>query len=250
MSIGVDPTQSVSLAVPEIEGASVSSPGDRIPRCIEPHARGTRSWLSSGLVVARVACQGMRRQAVFLDRDGVLNHVDENGWGPRGLSDLRVVDGAADAVDRLRQRHFITIVVTNQPDVARGKLTLESALAINERIRHETGVDAVYTCSHDEPDGCACRKPRPGMLFQAAEDLTIDLSRSWLIGDRWVDIEAGEAAGVRTILLEAPYSWRSTGAGSPPAGLTPDCRAHSLGACVDLILSGSGLPTEKEHRST
>ena len=190
----------------------------------------------------------MTGAAVFLDRDGVLDQVDPNGWGPLTLSDLQMLDEAPDAVRRLRGANFVTVVVTNQPDVARGSLTLATANAINDQVQQEAGVDFVYTCFHDGDD-CPCRKPRPGMLLDAAADLDLDLDRSWLIGDRWVDIEAGRAAGVRTVLLEAPYSWQPTGAGAPPDGLLPLHRAGSLGDCVDFVLAGSSLRSDEQRGS-
>ena len=126
--------------------------------------------------------------------------------------------------------------MTNQPDVARGTTSMEVVDAINERLRDELELDAVYVCTHDNTDGCSCRKPGPGMLLAAATDLDLDLASSWLVGDRWVDIGAAAAAGVRSVLLDRPYSWRSTSSGGPPAGLEPTARVANFAEAVDTML--------------
>jgi D-glycero-D-manno-heptose 1,7-bisphosphate phosphatase len=180
------------------------------------------------------------RPAVFLDRDGVLNEIveiDGQPVSPRSLEELEIVAGAPDEVARLRRAGFRVVVVTNQPDVARGAMTRELVDEMNRELRARVGVDAVYVCVHDESDGCACRKPRSGLLERAARDLELDLAGSWLVGDRWVDIAAAAGLGVRSVLLERSHSWRPTSSGAPPLRLSPTHRASSLRECVDFVLA-------------
>jgi D-glycero-D-manno-heptose 1,7-bisphosphate phosphatase len=120
-------------------------------------------------------------------------------------------------------------VVTNQPDVARGQQTRDNVEVMNRRLRKELPLDDVFTCFHDDADACDCRKPRPGLMTRAAEQYGIDLSRSYLAGDRWRDIDAGANAGCKTILIERGYSEQQ------PASV-PDVRVKSLTEAVDWIL--------------
>lgn len=179
------------------------------------------------------------RPAVFLDRDGVLNEPWLDGdvaRGPRSPGQLVLVRGAAEEMRRLREARFFLVAVTNQPDVAAGLVSRATADEINARVAAELGLDAVYMCPHDGAARCSCRKPKPGMLLAAARDHHLDLARSWLIGDRWVDVMAGRAADVRSLLLERPYSWRPTSAGPPPPDLQPLRRGADLRTCVRFVL--------------
>ncbi len=169
------------------------------------------------------------KRAVFLDRDGVLNrleHRDGRWRAPVTLAAFHPVPGAAEAVRRLQRAGFVCLVVTNQPEVARGGLDPAVLDAMHERLRRETGVDAVYVCPHPEADGCDCRKPRPGLLLRAAAEWSVDPAASFLVGDRWRDIDAGTAAGCTTVLVEGS---------TEPVG-RPDLRAATLGDAVTLIL--------------
>jgi D-glycero-D-manno-heptose 1,7-bisphosphate phosphatase len=184
----------------------------------------------------------LSRAAVFLDRDGVVTvPVDRDGrerpaWT---LDELALVPTARDATLALHDAGFLLVLVTNQPDVARGDVIAATVDAINARVAALLGLDAVYLCPHDGADACECRKPLPGMLHHAAGDLDIALERSWLIGDRWVDIAAGRAAGVRTVLVERPNSFDPTSAGPPPQDLAPDAVAHDVAeAAAHIIRSG------------
>jgi D-glycero-D-manno-heptose 1,7-bisphosphate phosphatase len=182
----------------------------------------------------------MTSPAVFLDRDGVLNETGGGDRSPRRLDEIRVAPTARAVVDRLRDAGFVTIIVTNQPDVARGLVTRPVAIEINETIRRAVDADGAYLCEHGSEDGCTCRKPLPGQILEAAEDHGIALASSWLIGDRWVDIQAARAAGVRSVLLERSYSWASTSAGAPPPDLHATEAAETLIGCADLILGRPG----------
>jgi len=153
---------------------------------------------------------------------------------PESIDDVQIPDGVEDALSSLRGAGYVVIVVTNQPDVARGTTSRSTVEAINTYINDVLPIAAVYTCLHDG-DSCSCRKPRPGQHLEAARDHSVDLDRSWMIGDRWVDIAAGRAAGVRTVLLERPYSWSPTHQGPPPPGLRPDAVGADLGECVAAI---------------
>jgi D-glycero-D-manno-heptose 1,7-bisphosphate phosphatase len=153
-------------------------------------------------------------RAVFLDRDGVINRpVIRNGlpFPPESVQDLEVLPGVPEALALLRAAGFRLVVVTNQPDVARGRQTRAEVEAIHASLTRTLPLDAVKVCYHDDADGCTCRKPLPGMLVQAAADMGLDLSRSYMVGDRWRDIEAGERAGTTTILIENEYPEKKPG---------------------------------------
>ena len=146
--------------------------------------------------------------AVFLDRDGVLNRVlirDGLPFGPMTLAEFAIVEGAAEDVRRLKAAGYKAIVATNQPELARGKLTPDALAAMHAKLGAEVPVDAIYVCPHRDEDRCACRKPKPGLLLSAARELGIDLTRSYMVGDRWRDMEAGKAAGCRTVFVDHGY---------------------------------------------
>jgi len=149
------------------------------------------------------------RRAVFLDRDGVLNAVvleDGVPRAPSGVAALEILPGVADALRLLQAHGFLRIVVTNQPDVVRGRLARDAVEAIHDHLLATLPLDAILVCYHDDADACACRKPRPGLLRDAAGAYGVDLSGSFLVGDRWRDIEAGRAAGCTTLLVRRSYS--------------------------------------------
>jgi D-glycero-D-manno-heptose 1,7-bisphosphate phosphatase len=150
--------------------------------------------------------------AVFIDRDGTLNDMvyDETHGtfdSPRRADQVRLRPGAAEFVRGVRAAGFLAVVVTNQPGLAKGTLTQADLDAVHGRLADLLGArgaawDALYSCPHHPGvSACECRKPKPGMLLQAARDRGIDLARSWMVGDGLVDIGAGRAAGCRTILV-------------------------------------------------
>ncbi len=171
------------------------------------------------------------RRAVFLDRDGVLNQlVMRNGQGmsPRGLAEFALLPGVRPAVEALQQAGLLAIVVTNQPDIARGTLAQDELDRIHAELLRAVRVDAIYTCAHDDRDACACRKPKPGLLAQASRAWDVTLSESFLIGDSWKDVAAGQAAGCTTIFI---------GSCDGPAGeVKADFVARDLPAAAELIL--------------
>jgi len=149
-------------------------------------------------------------RAVFLDRDGVLNEAvlrDGKPHPPANAEAMTIVEGAAEALSRLRERGFRLIVITNQPDVARGTQRREVVEAMNEKLRAALPVDEIVVCWHDGDD-CDCRKPKPGALLDAARRHGLDLSQSFMVGDRWRDIEAGQRAGVTCLFIDRGYRER------------------------------------------
>jgi D-glycero-D-manno-heptose 1,7-bisphosphate phosphatase len=151
----------------------------------------------------------MKSRAIFLDRDGVLNLPvirDGKSYPPARVEDVEVYPELRDGLQRLKDRGFVLIVVTNQPDVARGTALRETVEGINDLIAREIpAIDRFIVCFHDNGDGCDCRKPRPGMLLTGAAEFDIDLARSYMVGDRCSDVEAGIAAGSRTIFIDRAY---------------------------------------------
>jgi D-glycero-D-manno-heptose 1,7-bisphosphate phosphatase len=173
------------------------------------------------------------RRAVFLDRDGVINRAVVRAgrpYPPASVEEMLFLPRAAEAIERLRGAGFRLIVVTNQPDVATGVQEREAVEAINDCIRRTTMVDDIKVCYHADEDNCACRKPKPGMLVEAAREWSLDLAQSFMVGDRWRDIVAGQAAGCKTILIHYDYDERRAE--------NPDAVVGSLLEASDLILSG------------
>jgi transaldolase len=175
------------------------------------------------------------RRAVFLDRDGVLNEPvvrDGKPYPPASAEDVVLCDGAARAVAELRDAGFVLVVVTNQPDVARGTTPRATVDAINGRLRALLPLDDVLVCAHDDADRCGCRKPKPGLLQDGARLHGVDLARSYLVGDRWRDIEAGAAAGCRTALVDRGYAER-------PSSIEPDARVGSVLEAARWIIANA-----------
>ncbi len=175
------------------------------------------------------------RPAVFLDRDGVLNRAfvrDGKPFPPPGLKQLELMPDAASALNDLKLKGFPLYVITNQPDVARGNLTRAEVEAMHRTLASSLPIDDIFVCYHDDADDCACRKPRPGLLFEAQRKHNIDLSRSFVIGDRWRDIDAGHAAGCKTILID--YGYRERKPAQPP-----EATVGSLREAADWIMRSS-----------
>lgn len=171
------------------------------------------------------------RQAVFLDRDGVLNRAlvrKGRPYPPTSLTELEILPGVVEACTSLHEAGFLLIVVTNQPDVARGTQRREVAETINQALRKRLPLDDIRVCYHDDVDHCPCRKPEPGLLLEAARDWEIDLSASFMVGDRWKDVEAGRRAGCKTVLVDNGYTETEPN--------NPDHRVGSLFEAVSCIL--------------
>lgn len=172
------------------------------------------------------------RRAVFLDRDGVINRcIPRNGQPgpPYTWDEFELLPGVNEALARLRQAGFLLIIVTNQPDVATGVQRPEDVEAIHQRLQQVLPVDDIRVCCHVDADQCTCRKPKPGMLLEAARQRSIDLAQSFLVGDRWRDIGAGRAAGCKTILVRGNPDQRQT--------VPPDWTVDSLLEAASWILN-------------
>ena len=171
-------------------------------------------------------------RAVFLDRDGTLNEPivrDGRSYPPASKLGLEISPDAATTLSRLKAAGFLLVIVTNQPDVARGALSRETVEEVNAAVCAELPIDDIFVCWHDDRDGCDCRKPKPGLILRASAKHGIGLDRSFLIGDRWRDIDAGAVAGCRTILLDRRYQEREP-------DHAPDFRAVTLAEAADWIL--------------
>jgi len=175
------------------------------------------------------------KPAVFLDRDGVLNETfvrDGTSYPPGKVADVRICPGVPNALRRLKTEGFLLIVVTNQPDVARGTQLAEEVHAINRRLAIDLPLDDYFVCMHDGSDHCDCRKPKPGMILSAAARHGIDLKRSYMVGDRSGDVLAGLAAGCRaTFLVERPYSKAEE--------CRPDYKVRDLAEAAEIILKAA-----------
>jgi D-glycero-D-manno-heptose 1,7-bisphosphate phosphatase len=173
-------------------------------------------------------------KAVFLDRDGVINRAivrDGKPYPPADLSELEILTGVESALHALKAAGYRLIVVTNQPDVARGITRRETVEEINAYLGTHLPIDEFRTCYHDSGDGCDCRKPLPGSILAAARLNAIDLSESTMVGDRWRDVEAGQAAGCKVIFIDYGYLERQ------PA--IEVLRVSSLQEAANVILGDS-----------
>jgi len=151
----------------------------------------------------------MTGPAIFFDRDGVLNDIvwrEGKPASPRNRDELVLADNAEGLLDGLKSQGFSLFVVTNQPDVSRGKMSPEALDEIHNRLRVELPLDDIAVCTHDNHDECLCRKPKPGLVLGLAERFGVDLSTAWLIGDQDRDVACAHAAGVKSILLARPYN--------------------------------------------
>lgn len=170
------------------------------------------------------------RRAVFLDRDGVLIEAvirDRKPFAATSQADVHVIAGVPEACYTLSELGFLLVMVTNQPDIARGKISRQFVDDTNAALAARLALDAVQVCDHDNADNCACRKPQPGLITSAAKTLSIDLASSIVVGDRWRDIEAGKRAGCKTIFVDYGYDEQRPAA--------PDHIATSLPAAIGWI---------------
>jgi transaldolase len=186
------------------------------------------------------AAAGARR-AVFLDRDGVLNApliVNGMPHSPAHTGELRLMPGAVEGCHALRDAGYLLLVVSNQPNVARGTTSREAVDALNEQLRRLLPLDGVYVCPHDDADQCDCRKPAPGLLRRAAQEWNVDLPRSFMVGDRWKDVEAGTVAGCTTVFIDNNYAEK------PPS--TADATVANLAEAATWILRANGSSPEAQ----
>ncbi|MEC7488373.1 MAG: HAD-IIIA family hydrolase [Pseudomonadota bacterium] len=164
-------------------------------------------------------------RCVFLDRDGVIIRAfvrEGTPFPPVSITEVEILPGVEKALYDLQSKGFLLVIVTNQPDVARGLVARSAVEKINSYIVNRLPIDHVYTCFHDTRDCCNCRKPSPGALISASKKHGIDLGRSYMVGDRWKDIEAGKAAGCKTIFLDYGYAEKQ-----------PDTQIYRVGSLKD-----------------
>jgi len=172
-------------------------------------------------------------RAVFLDRDGVINRPlirAGKSYPPTSLGEFEILPGVPEACQTLKELGFCLVVATNQPDVGRGILDREVVETIHKWLLQQLPIDRVMTCYHggaEYGDPCDCRKPRPGLLFQAAEALKINLAKSFMIGDRWRDVGCGFNAGCKTVFIDWGYEEKLK--------WDPDFNAHDLLDAAKLI---------------
>jgi len=175
------------------------------------------------------------RRAIFLDRDGVLvvpEMRDGRSFAPRHLEDFRLYPEAKTALDRLKEAGYLLVVVTNQPDVGKGLISRSTLDQMHDTIRRVLPVDRIEVCIHTQSDKCSCRKPKPGMLLDAARECQIDLETSFMVGDRASDVEAGLAAGCETIFIDLDYV-------SELKPKTAHHTARSITEAADIILGAN-----------
>ncbi len=178
------------------------------------------------------------KKAVFLDRDGVLNRTffrDGKERAPQTLEQFEFLPGTLEALQKLKCLDYFTVVVTNQPDVARGWQKKEVVIAMNQKVLSELPIDDLKVCFHDQKDQCLCRKPNPGMLIEAATQWNIDIAGSFMVGDRLSDIEAGHRAGCQSILIGPGDDFKTAH--------PPNYRAQSLLQAVEWIEKNGPLFT-------
>ena len=171
------------------------------------------------------------KKAIFLDRDGVINKtVLVNGIPkpPDTITEVKILAGVTQALKLLEDAKFEIVVVTNQPDVARGFVTQEFVEETNKYLEQKLGIKHFYICYHDDHHKCECRKPNPGLLLRAARDLDLDLSTSFMVGDRWRDVAAGQAAGCQCYFIDYGYTEKSP--------ISPYTQVYSLFQAVQNIL--------------
>lgn len=174
------------------------------------------------------------RKAVFLDRDGVINRAlvrDGKPYPPASVAATEILPGVAEALSALHAAGWLLIVVTNQPDVARGTMARSTVEAINRMLQEALPIDEFHVCYHDSADNCDCRKPSPGALLRAAAEHGIDLAASYMVGDRWRDIEAGANAGCKTVFVDHKYDEKR------PQSF--DYKVESLRDAAGIILRGT-----------
>ncbi len=192
----------------------------------------------------------MPRKAVFLDRDGVINSYVYNAEfgtvdSPSAPAEFVLLPGVGGAIAEFNRLGLLVVVVSNQPGIAKGKFTAALLDRVTAKMRAEIAacggkLDGIYYCLHHPEaelpayrERCQCRKPRPGMLLQAARELDIDLAKSYMVGDGIMDIQAGRAAGTQTLFigLNKPYIFQSF----EEHGVQPDFMAPTLAAAAEII---------------
>ncbi len=169
-----------------------------------------------------------KRKAIFFDRDGVLNHLekrDSSFYSPQRFQDFHIADEAKEVINHVHEMGYLAIVVSNQPDIERGKLKQSELNKMTDMLFEELSIDDVFYCMHDDNNDTGCRKPAPGLFFTAQKKYNIDFNKSFMIGDTWKDVEAAKNADISMILLNKDYN----------QDLEDVIRVKSLSEIVSLI---------------
>jgi len=171
------------------------------------------------------------KKALFLDRDGVICEAMPRGTYLLFKKDFKLIDGIVELVEKAKNNGYVVVVVTNQPQIAKGLLSEKDLVDIhNEMMLSFSGlIDKILYCPHIDEDECACRKPKPGMIHQAAEDLEIDLEKSLIVGDSHNDVHAGIGANIKTVFLKNQYNAHEL------AKCEPDFVAERLLDIIDFL---------------
>lgn len=186
------------------------------------------------------------KRALFLDRDGILDELvfypSHDEWeAPRRVEDVRMIEGIREPLQRLADAGWLLFIVTNQPNVAKGKATPEDVLEVHDFIVRQLGtpITRSYQCFHQASDGCICRKPSPHFLLEAAREFGIDLTQSWMVGDQDSDLLCGRNAGTRVALVEHRGSEHKRGR------VEPDVRVPDLAALAEVLLAERTMSDER-----
>jgi len=172
-----------------------------------------------------------KQKAVFFDRDGVLNHLvqrNDSFYSPQKFEDFHIVDEAKEVVNTVKEMGYLAIVVSNQPDISRGKLRQSELDKMTDKLFEKLNIDDVFYCTHDDDNDIGCRKPAPGLFYTTKNKYNIDLNKSFMIGDTWKDVEAAKNAGISMILINKDYN----------QDLENVIRVNSLPEVVTLIKNG------------
>jgi D-glycero-D-manno-heptose 1,7-bisphosphate phosphatase len=177
-----------------------------------------------------------KNKAIFLDRDGVINHVlyhegVNKPSSPWKFEEFQLYNGVEKPLEELRKMGFLLLIISNQPDISKGKIEEGMTEKVNKIIFEKLPIQDILICPHEDRHNCNCRKPKPGMIIELSKKWNVDIGKSFLIGDRWKDIEAGENAGCTSILLDKPYN-KDTKA---------EYRTKDLQSAVELIKSISKI---------
>ncbi len=191
---------------------------------------------SQRLLLVSLIAASAPPHAVFLDRDGVINRqmiVAGKPYPATSLAEFILLPRVEEACQQLKQAGFLLVVATNQPDVGRGTLAQAVVETLHAHMTQLLPLDRVEVCYHpgDSESECDCRKPKPGLLLRAATELGIDLARSWMVGDRWRDVDCGHAAGCRTVFIDYNYD--------EALRQQPDFRARNLLEAARIIIEKS-----------
>jgi len=173
----------------------------------------------------------LKNKAVFFDRDGVLNHLvkrDGSFYSPQKFEDFHIIDDAIEIVDSVHKMGYLAIVISNQPDISRGKQKQSELDKMTQLLNDKTNIDDIFYCTHDNSNRCNCRKPAPGLFIAAQKKYNINFNESFMIGDTWKDVEAAKNVSISMILFDRTYN----------QNLEDVIRVKSLTETISLIKNG------------